>query len=320
MKRPTISVIVPIFNAEKYLPRCLESILNQTFKDIEIICVNDGSTDKSLKIIKKYARRDNRIKIIDKANGGVINARITGYNEASGEYIGWVDSDDFIESKMYEKMIKSANKRKADVVYCDYNFYPDKITRRHRWFKPYNGIMNWEMILENTQQWNKLVKKDLLDKLNIAHLFEYIGEGCYGIVLINSKSTASISDRLYNYRIGHVSTSNNHNNTNWYKAVVKKAKNNLDYVRKRKYSQEWIDYYKYRFLYYNLILALISARNSQKETYRRAISTAKREKLFSQKYYRFTKSHISSSKLIFLRCFAHVNYTMARVLARTVLR
>ena len=105
-KKPKISVIVPVYNAEEYLEQCLDSIVNQTLDDIEIICVNDGSKDSSLEILKRYKKKYCNLKVINQENKGIIGARITGYENANGKYVGWVDNDDFIELSMYEKCIK----------------------------------------------------------------------------------------------------------------------------------------------------------------------------------------------------------------------
>ena len=92
-----VSIIVPVYNIEKYLAKCLDSLINQTLEDIEIICVNDGSTDNSAEILNEYAQKDCRIKIINQDNAGLSAARNTGINAANGEYIGYVDSDDWID-------------------------------------------------------------------------------------------------------------------------------------------------------------------------------------------------------------------------------
>ena len=97
-----ISVIVPVYNVEKFIKRCLDSIINQTMRDLEIILVNDGSTDNSGKICDEYAQLDNRITVIHKENGGLSSARNTGLDVATGEWIAFVDSDDYIEKNMYE--------------------------------------------------------------------------------------------------------------------------------------------------------------------------------------------------------------------------
>ena len=105
---PKISIIVPIYNVEKYLDKCIKSILNQSFEDFELILVNDGSTDSCGVICDKYKKLDGRITVIHKANGGLSSARNAGIDIARGEYIGFVDSDDYIHEKMYEILYNNA--------------------------------------------------------------------------------------------------------------------------------------------------------------------------------------------------------------------
>ena len=111
-----LSVIIPIYNVEAYLSRCLDSIINQTYSNLEIICVDDGSTDQSGAIAEEYARRDSRIKVIHKENGGLVSARKTGSKVATGEYISNIDSDDFIELDMYETLMRDIVANDADVI------------------------------------------------------------------------------------------------------------------------------------------------------------------------------------------------------------
>ena len=120
---PKISVLIPIYNVEKYLRECLESLVNQTFQDIEFICINDGSTDSSLKILEEYAQKDSRIKIINKENSGYGASMNMGLDAASGEYIGIVESDDFVSSNMFEDLYNLAEKNNADIVKSDYYTY-----------------------------------------------------------------------------------------------------------------------------------------------------------------------------------------------------
>lgn len=117
-KRPKISVIVPVYNVELYLKRCLDSIINQTLSDIEIICVNDGSTDNSVNILDEYAQKDDRIKIVSQVNAGLSAARNTGLKYVSGEYISFIDSDDWIDLDFYEKMYQSAVETNSDIAVC----------------------------------------------------------------------------------------------------------------------------------------------------------------------------------------------------------
>lgn len=113
---PKVSVIVPIYNVEIYLARCLDSLINQTLEDIEIICVNDGSTDNSTQILEDYAKKDNRIKIITQVNSGLSEARNTGVRNSSGDYIGFVDSDDYVDSDYFEKLYIAASDNNADIA------------------------------------------------------------------------------------------------------------------------------------------------------------------------------------------------------------
>ncbi len=116
---PKVSIIVPVYNVEKYLRRCIDSILRQTLTDIEVILVDDGSFDSSGKICEEYARKDSRLRVIHQKNAGVAVARNTGLDIASGDYIAFVDSDDYIEPNMYQSMMQVANQYDCDVVLCD---------------------------------------------------------------------------------------------------------------------------------------------------------------------------------------------------------
>lgn len=113
-----ISVIVPVYNVEKYVEKCVESIINQTYKNIEIILVDDGSTDNSGKIIDNISLKDNRIKVIHKENGGLSDARNAGLDICNGKYIGFVDSDDSIHKKMYEILYKNIKEYSANISIC----------------------------------------------------------------------------------------------------------------------------------------------------------------------------------------------------------
>lgn len=120
MTEPLVSIIIPVFNTEKYIAATLDSVLSQKYTNIEIIVVNDGSTDNTLFIINEYAQKDNRIKVLSKNNGGVTSARLFGLMNANGEYIGFVDGDDNIEPDMYQRLVENAIKYNADISHCGY--------------------------------------------------------------------------------------------------------------------------------------------------------------------------------------------------------
>lgn len=120
---PKVSIVVPIYNVEKYLRQCLDSIANQTLKDIEVICVNDGSKDSSLEIIMEYVNKDPRFKVIDKPNSGYGNSMNRGFDMAEGEYIGIVESDDYAEPDMFEKLYSCAKENDLDACKSGFFFY-----------------------------------------------------------------------------------------------------------------------------------------------------------------------------------------------------
>ena len=123
---PLVSVIVAIYNIEPYIRRCVDSVLAQDYQQLEIILVDDGSTDQCPAICDAYAQKDTRIKVIHKQNGGLSDARNAGLNVATGEYIGYVDGDDWIEPGMYGSMVRSCVEQQAQIAVCRYNRYLEK--------------------------------------------------------------------------------------------------------------------------------------------------------------------------------------------------
>ena len=127
---PKVSIIVPVYNVEKYLSKCLDSLINQTLKDIEIICVNDGSTDSSLAILKDFANNDSRIKILDKQNEGVSVARNTGIEVATGQYLMFVDSDDYLVENACEKALIAIEHENSDIcIFGHYDLVDEKLVK-----------------------------------------------------------------------------------------------------------------------------------------------------------------------------------------------
>ena len=161
-----VSVIVPIYNVEKYLPKCLDSLVNQTLEDIEIILVNDGSLDNSGKIANEYSKKHkDKIIYLEKENGGLSDARNYGIPYATGEYIAFLDSDDYIDIDAYKQMYEKAKKEDADFLECDFI-----------WEYPNKKIIDKRIEYKNKQEmlavvrvvaWNKLIKKDLIINNNI---------------------------------------------------------------------------------------------------------------------------------------------------------
>jgi glycosyltransferase involved in cell wall biosynthesis len=169
-----ISIIIPVYNVEKYLADCLESIVNQTLKDIEIICVNNGSTDSSGLILKEFAKRDSRIKIINQENSGPSSARNSGLNIAKGEYVGFVDSDDWVDNDFFEKLYNVSKKYDSDVAAG--GFYREikqgkhekiiKYRKEKLFVKSEDKIKQAQIPIHN-YVWNKIYKRESLFKLNL---------------------------------------------------------------------------------------------------------------------------------------------------------
>lgn len=165
---PKVSIIVPVYNVEKYLAKCLDSLVNQTMQDIEIIAVNDGSTDGSANILKEYEQKyDGKIKVLTKENGGLSDARNYGMPYATGDYIAFLDSDDYVEKDMYERLYNKAIEENSDIVECDFIWeYPDKI-------KVDTGEIydnKKDMIIKaRVVAWNKLIKRELIEKANVIY-------------------------------------------------------------------------------------------------------------------------------------------------------
>ena len=176
-----VSIIIPTYNVEMYLVECMESVIHQTLKDIEIICINDGSTDGSLEILKSYAQKDDRIVLVDKENGGYGIAMNIGLEKATGEYIGIVEPDDFVKLDMYESLYQIAKDNDLDFVKAD--FYRFKRTDEddmnmvynHLSKNPedYNKVFNpsedTEAIRYIMNTWSGIYKKEFIEKHHIRH-------------------------------------------------------------------------------------------------------------------------------------------------------
>lgn len=209
---PKISIIVPIYNAEIYLEKCIQSILNQTFKDFELILVNDGSKDNSLKICEFYSNVDSRVKIINKINGGLSSARNEGLKVSKGEYIGFVDSDDYIHPQMYEILYNSIIRKNGDIAICDYEkVYPEEPLRKMEFYnenskniQKYSNVAALDQFYNKygvkfTPAWNKLYKRFLFEnnKFEVGRYHE--DEFIMHKLLYNSATIIYIPIKLYFY-------------------------------------------------------------------------------------------------------------------------
>ncbi len=209
MEKEKISVLVPVYNSEKYLTRCIESILNQTYKNIELIIVNDGSNDKSYEIIEEYKKRDNRIKALHTENKGVSYARNLGLDSASGDFLAFVDSDDYIDEDYLETLYKYLKNENADISMCNCKFIEENLNKSYTKTFGINNIlvMNNEEAVENLfyynymrhSPWGKLYKKDIFEgcRYKINRQYEDL-ELTYKLFL-KAKKLVYIPECKYNY-------------------------------------------------------------------------------------------------------------------------
>ena len=197
-----ISVIVPVYNVEQYLERCVDSIINQTYTNLEIILVNDGSTDNSGKLCDELAKKDERIRVIHKENGGLSDARNRGIEEAESDLVGFIDSDDYIDNDMYEILLKNLNNTDADLSMCAlydvYNNTPEaQVTNKETW--KLSSEQAIKMVMEakilSVTAVNKLYRKSLFTDLKFevgkiaedAFIMIKLLDKCEKIVATNEK-------------------------------------------------------------------------------------------------------------------------------------
>lgn len=202
-----VSIIIPIYNVEKYLEKCIKSIINQTYRNLEIILINDGSTDESAKICEAYKELDNRIIFINKKNGGAASAKNEGLKVAKGDYITFVDSDDFVELDMIEYMVNTIKKYNSDIVQCSFTnlykntekFKQDKIIEQKIGSKDFLELFltKWDSSLF----WNKLFKREVIENVFFKEGRCIDDEFFTYKCVINSKSIVTSNKIVYNYRM-----------------------------------------------------------------------------------------------------------------------
>ncbi len=205
---PKVSIVVAIYNVEKYVSKCIESILKQTFTDFELLLVNDGSKDGSLAILEKYATTDSRIKIINKANGGLSDARNVGMKHAQGKYIYFVDGDDFIEDTLLEKCVNQLEKTDSDMVMFDIYQYYLETGKKEVISNPFSedkiySIEDTPSLLTSIKNcaWNKMYKLSLFKDNDIEYPWGYYYEdlGTTYRLLARCKKVSFIREPLYDY-------------------------------------------------------------------------------------------------------------------------
>ena len=209
-----VSIIVPVYNVEKFIDKCLDSLVNQTLDEIEVIVVNDGSPDNSQEIIDRYVQKyPNKVKSFIKENGGQGSARNVGIDKANGEYISFVDSDDYLDLDAIEVMYNKAKEENSDIVICDMiDHYID--------YTIYHNCTKYKSVFEVTPSaCNKIFKRSAIKNFRFLSKLWYEDFNFTTKVLFNTNRIAVISKGFYHCNCGHESTMNNNN-----------SKKNLDMI------------------------------------------------------------------------------------------
>lgn len=265
MSKIKISVIVPCYNVEKYVGKCVESLVNQTLKGIEIILVNDGSTDNTLEILKQFEEKSKNIILLDKENAGVSIARNVALDKAKGEYIAFLDSDDWLEVDAFEKVYKKAKEGDYDLVAFDTNaVYPD--------YKQYissnikdNEKLSELMIDAYAVIWNKIYKRELIDDIRFKEGMNFCEDVLF-LYMIYSRvnKVGAISEPLHFYlqRVGSLTYTYD---KKLYQ-LVDSLDNVVDFYKKQKKFNKYKDEIEYsyvRYLFATFIKRLAKTKNRE---------------------------------------------------------
>ena len=244
---PKVSVIVPVYNVEKYVEKCIKSLVDQTLQEIEIIAVDDGSKDGSKSIVDNYIKKyPDKIKYLYKENGGLSSARNFGIPYANGEYIAFLDSDDYVEPTMYEEMYKLAKKDNADMVECDFIWeYPNK--QKYDYGVVYNGKKE---AIEKARvvAWNKLIKREIIENEKIEFPFGLRYEDVeFFYKLVPRLNKISFMKKYFIHYVQRDNSIANTQNTKT-KDIFKVLNNVIEFYKNKGYYDEYKEELEYTYL------------------------------------------------------------------------
>ncbi len=250
-KKKKLSIIVPVYNVEKYLRRCLDSLVNQSLSEIEVICINDGSKDNSLSILREYEKKyKDKIKIIDKENEGVWKGRFDGVKKASGEYIGFVDSDDYVNEDFALKLYSNAIRNNSDIAVCGFDridMETNKIYSREMCkSSKYNFNIKQNpgyLLMLNGAPWNKIFRHELFDNMyKMKNIPRVVDDLMFQQLLyIHAKKVTFVNESLIYYMIRKDSIMNSIN-VDWLTSVYDSMVELREYYKKENKSLlEYVD-------------------------------------------------------------------------------
>lgn len=298
-----ISVIVPIYNVEKYIHECLSSVLNQTYKNLEIILIDDGSQDMSGKICDEYGFKDNRIIVIHKKNGGLSAARNLGLKKSNGKYVVFIDSDDYLSENYVYLLYMSIKNNNSDIAICSYKFIKQNKNETRLSTLINNVSYSNVDILKNLLKgniecyaWNKIYKKKLFDLNNITFPENKFYEDITTFVrlIIKSNRISYVDVPLYMYRIrkGSITDSKNRELSNDFNEAIYSVNEIIEYNNlKNEVSQELVNF--------NLMYTLMNLNIVSKYTHYSSFEFySEFKKNFKEQYFKYKFKDIISNKCV----------------------
>ena len=303
-----VSVIVPVYNVEKFIDKCLNSLVNQTLKEIEIIVVNDGSSDNSQKIIDEYVKKyPNKIKSFIKENGGQGSARNMGMEKAVGEYISFVDSDDWLDLNTLEKMYTLAKKDKSDIVICDMVDHYSNYTIYHNCTK-YNSVFE-----VTPSACNKIFRKELIKDFRFLSKLWYEDFDFTTKILFNTNKISNISEGFYHCNCGHESTMNNNNSKKNLDMIIV-IEDIIDYLKKNdKYDRNIVSYLIFNHILITTINRVAIQKSIDKKDVIRQLIKYSKDNISDYRRQTFYKN-ISRNRKIIAWLNYHNMYNLSKII------
>lgn len=321
---PLISIIVPVYNVENYLDKCITSIISQTYKNIEVLLVDDGSTDGSSDICKKYSNKDNRIKYLYEKNAGQASARNMGLDICKGEYIGFVDSDDWILPNMYEKLMYVMKETNVDIVMC--NNYKDVVNPKENMpgkMKLYSKDEFMPLSLTdkiNANPFDKLYKRHIFDKVRFPLGICAEDLAIIHLIMNNATKLAIISDKLYVYDTMRKTSTTNDPDKNiansFDRAEIFREK--LLFAEKY-YPNSCVQIYKMAMDFYvSSYIKMVASTdlylyNEKMNTVKDWIETTTNYRQYDSKLIRFCIDKIQNDNLIALKLINHIRLMKKKI-------
>lgn len=226
-----------------------------------------------------------------------------------------------VEPDMYEKLYTAAKGAGADVASCNYSFFPEKVSTKEKWFKAYTGTVDWNFIERNTQPWNKICSRRLMEEMDLPYWMGYCGDGIYSVVLLRAKGIVTLNEELYRYRVGHMSMSSNYSNVNKFMENIQITTRQKEALTPGEAAGWAGSYYDYRIIYALLQAMIVSAANGRKELY---LSCREKLRQMAPSKNPYTKRILDHNhgalRSFVMRALIPSNYLLASAICRAAFR